>query len=651
MHRRRLDVGIAPETASGNETRPRAAVLLALAGLAIAAALATVLTAHFVFPDGTANLDEAAYQSQANTLAAGHLTLPARTHDPVFRPFLSGIRGDRIVFKYQPAWPALIAASDEVFGSSLFARVLLSIAGVLAVVWLAWELVRDEWVALIAGFLIVASPFVWVQSASLLGYQLSFVLGAAASAALLRAQRTHGALMAVTAGALGGLLALHRPYDAVLLLTPALVYCAWRAVRDRSIVRFVVWVAAGAAPLLVVFCAYNWSVMGSPLRSAFNVSGNLDRFGFGWRASFVVSNTGHTGQVDYTVGEAFATLRHVVAVYPRFVAFAPAVVICLGVAVVRRRRDPRLWLLVAMMLTVLVGYFFWWGVDNAFRFRLERALGPFYHYPALAALCIAAAWGVRLLRTTAARVAVVVIGVVWTGVASAAVLHEASQQGAARSAELARLTGAGRRLVFEPPQFPNDPYLRVANDAHLAGTLVVGTSIPGERLATVDRFTGRTAYEIRNYRKFNDPFGPQLGDRITLVVVRAPRVNAVAVAAPQPGKVATLYARIGDGAPEFSTGGAGTLTAGFTLEPSMLPADGSVVEVAVGRTSAPAGTPPPISMTGDWVECRFEARRAPKGVEVLTPCAGWHHYEFPDGATATSREDLTGVLEVAIRPA
>ena len=56
-------------------------------------------------------------------------------------------------------------------------------------------------------------------------------------------------------------------------------------------------------------------------------------------------------------------------------------------------------------------------------------------------------------------------------------------------------------------------------------------------------------------------------------------------------------------------------------------------------------------MTGDWVECRFEARRAPKGVEVLTPCAGWHHYEFPDGATATSREDLTGVLEVAIRPA
>ena len=41
--------------------------------LMLLASVATVMTASFVFPHGTADLDEVSYQAQANALGDGHL--------------------------------------------------------------------------------------------------------------------------------------------------------------------------------------------------------------------------------------------------------------------------------------------------------------------------------------------------------------------------------------------------------------------------------------------------------------------------------------------------------------------------------------------------------------------------------------------------
>src|SRR5690349_13890962 len=116
----------------------------------VGATLATVLMAHYAFPKGSGITDESAYQAQANALAHGDLTLSRSLVDPSFRPFLSGVRGNEVVFKYQPVWPALIAASDGIFGSTVPLRAFLSVAAVLAIAWFAWELVGDRRVVLIA---------------------------------------------------------------------------------------------------------------------------------------------------------------------------------------------------------------------------------------------------------------------------------------------------------------------------------------------------------------------------------------------------------------------------------------------------------------------------------------------------------------------
>jgi len=63
------------------------------------------------------------------SVGTNQVDLDAARRVPFFLPFLSGVRGDRVVFKFQPAWPALIAASDALFGSSLPLRMLCSAAG------------------------------------------------------------------------------------------------------------------------------------------------------------------------------------------------------------------------------------------------------------------------------------------------------------------------------------------------------------------------------------------------------------------------------------------------------------------------------------------------------------------------------------------
>ena len=155
--------------------------------------LCTVLVDRHVFPHGSPNLDEVAYDAQARALSDRELTLPRSTHDPFFRPFLSGFRDDRVVFKYQPVWPALIATSRALLRSPLPLQLLLAAGAVVATYAFALELLRSRRIATIAAVIVALSPFVWLQSGTLLGYQLSFVLGIGGATALLCALRTERA--------------------------------------------------------------------------------------------------------------------------------------------------------------------------------------------------------------------------------------------------------------------------------------------------------------------------------------------------------------------------------------------------------------------------------------------------------------------------
>jgi hypothetical protein len=635
--------------------RPRSGLgrreaIAALFVLAFLAAATTVIVARVAFPNGTADLDEVAYESQANAIAHRDVTLPATTHDPFFRPYLSGVRDDRVVFKYQPEWPALIAVSEGVFGSTLPLRTLMAIGGVLTTAWLARELVGDRRVVVTAAALVAASPFAWLQSASLLGYQLSFVLGTAAAAALVRSSNRRSTASGLAAGALLGLAIFHRPFDALLATGPVIAAWVWCAWRRRALIRSAAPIAIGGLPFAAAFLAYNRAAIGSAFRLAYNVTGPSDAFGFGWRASFTVPGGGRDGQLHYTFGRALSTLGHLFVVLPRFVAFAPVVAVLAGVVIWLRRRDMRLWLLVAMVVIVVFGYFWWWGPANSYHFELDRSLGPFYYYPVLAPLCVLAAWGLTLIRRSLVAVVVMsVTAIVWAGVASVSVARDARDAGSARTTEVNALHASERSLILESPLFPNDPYLRVETDATLRGAHLVAVDVPDRRFELVDRFPGRGLYLVRTYRHFGDLLGPEQHDRVALGVVHGREVIARVHVTLASGRAGRVYLRIGNAAPRLSTAGRGDFVASIRVPAASVATRGASTRIAVGVTVAEAGEPVGTILTNNWFECRADARvTSAHEVEVLQPCDGRHHYTFPNGATATAVEDVSPALRVEL---
>src|SRR3712207_9292036 len=88
------------------------AALVVLASVAGATAVLTNLT---LFPLYSLNRDDSVYVAMARLIETGAVTLPADA-DP-FRPWASAVVGDRVVLKYTPPSPAVIAAGELLTGS------------------------------------------------------------------------------------------------------------------------------------------------------------------------------------------------------------------------------------------------------------------------------------------------------------------------------------------------------------------------------------------------------------------------------------------------------------------------------------------------------------------------------------------------------
>ena len=603
--------------------------------------------------------------SQANAIAHHELTLPAREYDPFFRPFLSGVRDDRVVFKYQPEWPALIAASNGLFGSTLPLRVLMAIAGVFAgIAWLAWELTRDR----AGGVLGAAACSSRRRSHGCRPRRCSATscrsCSAPAAAAALRPRRPARRRRATGSRRVRCSASRSSTGRSTRCSRPCRCSCTGaggarrRARRACSVARSSR-SSLGGLPFAVVFSAYNRSVMGGVTRLAYNVTGPADTFGFGWRASFEAPGGGHAGQIDYTVGRAFSTLGHSVrraaARSSRSRRPSPC---SWRVCVWSRRRDARAWLLVAMVAVVVVGYFFWWGVANSYAFGLDRSLGPFYYYPLLAPLCVLAAWGAvsvpgsRASRRDARRGR---CRVGWRRVDDGAA-RRARDAGKGRSAEVHALEAPAPApsLVLEAPQFPNDPYLRVATDARCAArvssrsTFPVGassssTGFPAARriwCARTDASATRSAPSSTTVSRCAWCGGVTSQSASTCHSVTAGWGGCSCRSATTRRELVAGRAAVG------------RIDTEVRLRASDIPRDGSVVPVAVGVTIAPPGATTLTSRTGNWFDARTEARVTPDGrVEILDLCDGRHHYEFPNDVQATITEDVAPELGITFTAA
>ncbi|MFN8037373.1 MAG: hypothetical protein U0V73_15745 [Acidimicrobiia bacterium] len=618
---------------------PAAFARVGLVVLIASAAIAAITVSKVAYPRFSEDRDEVAYVEQAHVILHGHLTLPARDAR-FFEPNMSGVRNGKVVLKYQPLWPVLLAASQVLFGTMRAALGVTAALTVLVVFLFARELGRPRSHAVLAAAVFACSPFVVLLSGTYLAYPFSLCLGLGFATLALRALRTRSRVVAALAGFVIGLALLHRPFDAILAGIPVAAYALLRLRREpRALLRVVSFAALGAAPVLVVTGVINWHLMGNPLRFPFGITSPFDRFGFGRRTTFGT----HPKLVFTPADAAWTVLANARSLATMVFGGAAALALAaIGFVVHRRRADARL--LLGMLLVVPVGYFFWWGTYNATGvFGLHRWLGPIYWFALLAPLTVLAAdglvWATRRLRMGPVGPAIALTALTLWGVLPVAERTSEAAQTVDRVEQQVRTITRPTRstLVFLPQDRLGDPHPTMFNDG-APTTYALDRGI--DDLELIDRRPDQDPYRVvRRLRPGDDLLHPtETLVRITTVRgstlrlrlhVRNPGANPVVVAYVQaPGFYATKVL-------DLASSAGRTYDVDWTVAPPQPPrldriavtqTKGSIaVGVGFGRT-------PLLDARGDLYEHRFAYRTigfwAASELEVMLPAEEFHRWTF-----------------------
>jgi 4-amino-4-deoxy-L-arabinose transferase-like glycosyltransferase len=383
-----------------------------LGPIGVGAFAASLVLGRWLFPLGSVNHDEPMYVFQARLLSHGRLSLPARFAP--FRPWASGVRGGRLVLKYTPVWPSMLAVGARL-GAMRLGPAAAASAAVVLIGWLGRELFGRWREGVLAAVVLACSPLFLLQSGTYLPYVFELALEIAivwlVLGALRRSDRVDYARRAVAtrlvaAGALWGVALFARQYDAVLLAVPLVagtIAATWP--RPFCLARCVGWVAAGAFVPLAAFYAYNTVLMGSPLRSTFSVTGSSDALGFGKRGVFLASS------FTYTIGDARISVERTLAQFPAWCFGGLLLVAIAAFGLWRsRHRGYAVWTIAAIAVSFVIGYAMFWSPYSIVKlWPGAHILGPFYHLALLIPLSVFAAVGLGAFFDRARAIGVVAL--------------------------------------------------------------------------------------------------------------------------------------------------------------------------------------------------------------------------------------------------
>lgn len=208
--------------------------------------------------------DEVSYSFQGKILASGRLWLDP---PPVPQAFavdhILSIPG-RWCSIYTAGWPLLLAGG-WLIGMPWIVNPLLLIGSIFGI-WTLGVNLFDDRTALLAVVLFVISPFVLLMGAGFMSHMAALCASVWCLVAL-SGEQTRGRL--VIAGLMAGFTFLIRPFTAIALLWPAILWCLWG--RKKQWIRAMSLLLLGFLPSLFVFFLYNDLLFGGPLKTGYDL--------------------------------------------------------------------------------------------------------------------------------------------------------------------------------------------------------------------------------------------------------------------------------------------------------------------------------------------------------------------------------------------
>jgi len=252
--------------------------LLAVAA-AVLAAGTSLLIASAVLDRIPHVTDGVSYAFQGKIFAAGRLFLDPPPVPALFLHENIVLDAKRWCSLYPPGWPLLLALGWRIGAPWILDPLLLGLS-VLGV-WRLGRALFDSRTGLLAAVALAVSPFALIMSAGFLAHGPALCAGVWCLVFLVEGvERGAGGRLAV-AGFLGGLMVLIRPFTAVALLAPAVVWGLLSLRKDRKWSLGLMglgWLALGVLPCALAFLVYDRAVFGGFLTTGYQAY-DAARFG------------------------------------------------------------------------------------------------------------------------------------------------------------------------------------------------------------------------------------------------------------------------------------------------------------------------------------------------------------------------------------
>jgi Dolichyl-phosphate-mannose-protein mannosyltransferase len=233
--------------------------------------------------------DGVSYAFQGKIFASGRLFLDPPPVSALFAHENVVLDARRWCSLYPPGWPLLLALGWRIGAPWIIDPLLLGLSVI--GIWRLGRSLFDSATGLLAAAALAASPFALIMSAGFLAHGPALCAGVWCLAFLAEGvggiEERRGRL--VLAGFLGGFMVLIRPFTAVAVLGPAVV---WGMIRLRKEIRAVGWMALGVLPCAAVFLLYDRAVFAGVLTTGYQ--------------AYDAARFGSVGGMAVSPGEAFA---------------------------------------------------------------------------------------------------------------------------------------------------------------------------------------------------------------------------------------------------------------------------------------------------------------------------------------------------------